>query len=220
MTEQRAESREQKIRAVGALRDGIARVNRAPVIVACVFLVTLLAALPFSMMMRDALQAHLGNSMVAEQVAQGVNVQWWSEFTGTGRTTGQDVPARHHRLRRGARQPQRVRRRRGATLTACVARRLLPGAVALPGGRRSRPLRARAPDAIVRVLHGVRRLLRALFAAGAVHRARLLRSLCCRASAAPRAAVRRSHARRHEWNGPHFSSVWRCMRSSARCWCW
>ncbi len=81
MAEQRAESTEQKIRAIGALRDGIARVNRAPVIVACVFLVTLLAALPFSMIMRDALQAHLGNSMVAEQVAQGVNVQWWSEFT-------------------------------------------------------------------------------------------------------------------------------------------
>jgi len=66
---------------VAVLRDGIRRVNRAPVVLACVFLVTLLAALPFSMMMRDALRAHLGNSMVAEQVAQGVNVQWWSEFT-------------------------------------------------------------------------------------------------------------------------------------------
>jgi hypothetical protein len=69
------------MRAGEALRDGVRRVNRAPVIIACVFLVTLLAAVPFSMMMRDALQAHLGNSMVAEQVAQGVNLQWWSEFT-------------------------------------------------------------------------------------------------------------------------------------------
>jgi hypothetical protein len=71
---------------VAVLRDGIGRVNRAPVVIACVFLVTLLTALPFSIMMRDALRAHLGNSMVAAQVAQGVNVQWWSEFVAqTGR---------------------------------------------------------------------------------------------------------------------------------------
>ena len=73
---------------VAVLRDGIGRVNRAPVVIACVFLVTLLAALPFSMMMRDALRTHLGNSMAAEQVAQGVNVQWWSEFTEQAGTLG------------------------------------------------------------------------------------------------------------------------------------
>ena len=69
------------MRAVAALRDGIRRVNRAPVVIACVFLVTLLAALPFSRMLRDALETHLGNSLVAEQAARGVNVQWWREFT-------------------------------------------------------------------------------------------------------------------------------------------
>ena len=69
------------MRPTAALRDGISRVNRAPVIVAAVFLVTLLSALPLSMMMRDALRAHLADSMVAEQVARGVNMQWWSEFT-------------------------------------------------------------------------------------------------------------------------------------------
>ena len=47
-----------------------------------------MAALPFAMVMRDALQAHLGNSMVAEQVAHGVNVQWWSEFTEQAGTLG------------------------------------------------------------------------------------------------------------------------------------
>ena len=88
MTVQRAEGREPRIRAVDALRDGISVVNRAPVIIGCVFLVTLLAALPFSMMMRDALQAHLGDSMVAEQVAHGVNVQWWNEFTEQAGTLG------------------------------------------------------------------------------------------------------------------------------------
>jgi hypothetical protein len=86
MSGQREESRRQNLSTVAVLRDGIRRVNRAPVVIACVFLVTLLAALPFSIMMRDALRTHLGNSMVAEQVAQGVNVQWWSEFTAqTGR---------------------------------------------------------------------------------------------------------------------------------------
>ncbi|MEO5741955.1 MAG: hypothetical protein ABIS29_15315 [Vicinamibacterales bacterium] len=76
------------MRAPDALKDGIGRVNRSPVILACVFLVTLLAALPFSMMLQDALQEHLGNSMVAEQVARGVNVQWWSEFTEQAGTLG------------------------------------------------------------------------------------------------------------------------------------
>jgi hypothetical protein len=76
------------MRPVDALRDGIGRVNRAPVVLACVCLVTLLSALPFSMMMRDALQAHLGNSMVAEQVARGVHVQWWGEFTSQAGTLG------------------------------------------------------------------------------------------------------------------------------------
>jgi hypothetical protein len=73
---------------LAVLRDGIRRVNRAPVVIACVFVVTLAAALPFSMIMRDALQAHLGNSMIADQVASGVNVQWWSEFTQQAGTLG------------------------------------------------------------------------------------------------------------------------------------
>jgi hypothetical protein len=88
MTGQSGESGEQKIRPVDALRDGIGRVNRAPVIIACVFLATLLSALPFSMMMREELRAHLGDSLVAEQVAQGVNAQWWSEFSHRAGTLG------------------------------------------------------------------------------------------------------------------------------------
>ena len=88
MTGQKAESREQKIGALDALRDGMKRVNRAPVVIAGVFLLTLLTALPFSMMMRDELRTHLGDSLVAEHVAQGVNVQWWSEFTQHAGTLG------------------------------------------------------------------------------------------------------------------------------------
>ena len=77
-----------------ALRDGIRRVNRAPVILVCVFTATLLSALPFSMMMRGALRTHFGPSLAADQAARGVNHQWWSEFAalpgalaGTFKTT-------------------------------------------------------------------------------------------------------------------------------------
>ena len=79
--EQWTRSRAAKTRSIDALRDGFARVARAPMILACVFVATLLTALPLSMAMRDGLQAHLGDSLVAEQVARGVNVQWWTEFT-------------------------------------------------------------------------------------------------------------------------------------------
>jgi hypothetical protein len=68
------------MRAVDALRDGIVRVHRAPTILACVFLVTLLASLPFAVAIRDALQSHFGNSIAGEQAARGANVRWWSEF--------------------------------------------------------------------------------------------------------------------------------------------
>src|SRR6185436_8035762 len=81
MTVQRARDKRQDPRAVDALRDGIRRVNQTPVVLACVFVVTLLTALPFSMLMRESLQSHLGSSMLADQVARGVNVQWWSEFS-------------------------------------------------------------------------------------------------------------------------------------------
>ena len=88
MSEQRAEGRGQNMSTLAVLRDGIGRVNRAPVILMCVFAATLAAALPFSMMMRETVQAHLGNSMMAEQLAGGVNVQWWSEFTERADTLG------------------------------------------------------------------------------------------------------------------------------------
>ena len=149
MTEQRAKSRGPNPRAADALRDGIRRVNQTPVVLACVFVVTLLTALPFSMLMRETLQSHLGNSMLADQVARGVNVQWWSEFTAQAGPLGEHVSAEHHRFRRGARQPQRVCRRREPALAAPVARRRLSSAVAVPDRRHRRPLRARAADTIV-----------------------------------------------------------------------
>lgn len=71
-----------------ALRDGIGRVNQAPVILVCVFGLTLLAALPLSLILRDALKAHLGSSLVADQVARGVHLQWWGEFTAQADDVG------------------------------------------------------------------------------------------------------------------------------------
>ncbi len=77
------------MRSSDALIDGIRRVNRAPVILACVFALTLLTALPFSMIMRDSLAAHLGSSMVADHAARGVHYAWWTEFTAQAGPLGQ-----------------------------------------------------------------------------------------------------------------------------------
>jgi len=71
-------------------RDGLGRVFAGPAIVASVFLVTLLAALPLALTLRDALQDHLGASLAANDAASGVNYDWWQEFssqaTGIGTT--------------------------------------------------------------------------------------------------------------------------------------
>ena len=77
-----------------ALRDGIMRVNRAPAVPAVVVLITLLTALPFSAFMRNALEAHLGNSMIAERAATGLHVQWWNEFTAHAGPLGQTFQPR------------------------------------------------------------------------------------------------------------------------------
>ena len=76
------------MRSADFLKEGIVRVNRAPVILASVWVVTLLAALPFSLMLRGALETHLGSSLTAEQVARGVNYQWWTEFTAQAGPVG------------------------------------------------------------------------------------------------------------------------------------
>jgi hypothetical protein len=76
--------------AIMALANGIRRVNKAPAILGCVFIVTLLTALPFSLVLRETLRVHLGNSLAADEAARGVNYEWWTEFsaqsTGIART--------------------------------------------------------------------------------------------------------------------------------------
>ena len=60
--------------------DGFRRVKAAPAIVAGVFALTLVAALPLALALRGALESHLGRSLAAESAADGVNYDWWQEF--------------------------------------------------------------------------------------------------------------------------------------------
>jgi hypothetical protein len=76
--------------AAAAFRDGMRRVNGAPLLLAGVCTVTLLLALPLALTLRGMLEAHLGSSLVAERVASRADYQWWQEFlfqaTGLGAT--------------------------------------------------------------------------------------------------------------------------------------
>lgn len=67
--------------AMGALRDGVRRVNGAPMLVAGMFSVTLLLALPLSYVVRGMIAAHLGSSLAADAAAAGTNSDWWREFS-------------------------------------------------------------------------------------------------------------------------------------------
>ena len=72
---------------------------------------TFLLALPLAITMRGLLQAHLGASLAADGAADGVNYDWWQEFTSQATGLGDDVLADHHRLRGHARQRQQRARR-------------------------------------------------------------------------------------------------------------
>jgi hypothetical protein len=61
-------------------------VAAAPAVVAGIYFITLLAALPLALSLREALQDHLGSSLAADEAADGVNYDWWQEFSG--QTTG------------------------------------------------------------------------------------------------------------------------------------
>jgi hypothetical protein len=73
-----------------ALRDGIRRVNGAPLVLAGMFLVTLLVALPLSIALRGMIATHLDDSLAADSLSSGTNLEWWDEFsaqaTGLGTT--------------------------------------------------------------------------------------------------------------------------------------
>lgn len=64
-----------------AFRDGVHRVNSAPLVLGGMFAVTLLIALPLSIALRGMIEAHLGRSLAADAAAAGVNLDWWQEFS-------------------------------------------------------------------------------------------------------------------------------------------
>jgi hypothetical protein len=76
--------------ATSAFREGVRRVNGAPLMLAGMFAVTLLIALPLSYVLRDMLASHLGSSLAADSAAAGTNYDWWLEFaaqaSGLGKT--------------------------------------------------------------------------------------------------------------------------------------
>jgi hypothetical protein len=60
---------------------GFRGVLRAPALLAGVFLITLLTALPLALTVRSAIAASLGRSLAANAAADGVNYDWWQEFS-------------------------------------------------------------------------------------------------------------------------------------------
>ncbi len=66
---------------VGAFKEGMHRVASAPAVLAGVFAATFLLALPAALVVREAVTAHLGRSLVAAAAADGVHYDWWQEFS-------------------------------------------------------------------------------------------------------------------------------------------
>lgn len=69
-------------------RDGFGRVLHAPAVLAGVFVVTLAAALPLALTLRGMIEAHLGRSLVADAAADGVDYDWWQEFSSQAAGAG------------------------------------------------------------------------------------------------------------------------------------
>ena len=66
---------------VSAWRDGVRRVNDAPILLLGMYLLTLLVALPLSLALRGMIASHLGDSLFADTMASGTSYDWWQEFT-------------------------------------------------------------------------------------------------------------------------------------------
>lgn len=65
----------------GAWRDGTRRVNRAPLVLAGMYALTLFVALPLSIALRGMIEDHLSDSLAAEAIAGGASLDWWQEFS-------------------------------------------------------------------------------------------------------------------------------------------
>jgi hypothetical protein len=73
---------------VGAWRDGMRRVNSAPMLLVGMYATTLFVALPLSIALRGMIEDQLGASLAAESLAAGANLDWWQEFSANARGLG------------------------------------------------------------------------------------------------------------------------------------
>lgn len=75
---------------VTAFREGVRRVNAAPMVLAGVFVLTILVAAPLGLALQQMIAASLGASEAAGAAVVGVNYAWWQYFNsqavGIGRT--------------------------------------------------------------------------------------------------------------------------------------
>jgi hypothetical protein len=79
---------------LNALRDGVGRVNRAPMVLAGLVVITLLLALPLGLVLRGMLVESLGSSLAGETAASGVNSDWWQLFTSQATGVGETFSPR------------------------------------------------------------------------------------------------------------------------------
>ena len=68
--------------------EGWARLRSAPALLVGVYAMTVVLALPLAITMRGLLRTHLGASLAANAAANGVNYDWWQEFTSQATDLG------------------------------------------------------------------------------------------------------------------------------------
>lgn len=66
--------------AITTFREGFRRVSQAPALVAGVFALNLLIALPLAFVMRDTLASYFASSQRADEALREMNTDWWGEF--------------------------------------------------------------------------------------------------------------------------------------------
>lgn len=67
-----------------AISQGFRSVLRAPGLIALIWLLNVLFALPAAMLMSDLIEESIGASLFDETLEQGFDAEWWSEFTAEG----------------------------------------------------------------------------------------------------------------------------------------
>jgi hypothetical protein len=77
--------------AIAAYRDGLRRVIRAPAVVAGLLATATILTAPAALLVRDALRAALGSSLIGERLASGFDLLWWQQFQSGAQGLASDV---------------------------------------------------------------------------------------------------------------------------------